>query len=113
MLTLDLSDFMIELDEGTVKHVGTKTKAATVKLYHVTEMEAREFGDRVKLVFDDGEGNHVEVVLDSDQVESLLADAEALGGERSGGGSSGEGSTARAEADANDAPGGGDGPDRA
>jgi hypothetical protein len=78
MLTLDLADFMVELDEGTVKHVGTKTKGATVKLYHVTETEARAFGDRVKLVFDDGEGNHVEVALDPEQVSSLLADAEGL-----------------------------------
>jgi hypothetical protein len=78
MLTLDLSDFVVELDEGTVKHVGTKTKAATVKLYHVTDAEARSFGDRVKLAFDDGEGNHVEVALDPDRVESLLADAAAL-----------------------------------
>lgn len=79
MLTLDLSDFMIELDEGTVKHVGTKTKGATVKLYHVTETDARAFGDRVKLVFDDGEGNHVEVALDPEQVDALCAEVEALG----------------------------------
>jgi hypothetical protein len=81
MLTLDLSDFMLELEEGTVKHVGTKTKSATVKLYHVTETEARAFGDRVKLVFDDGEGNHVEVALDDEQVATLLSDVETLRGE--------------------------------
>lgn len=79
MLTLDLSDFMIELDEGTVKHVGTKTKGATIKLYHVTEADARAFGDRVKLVFDDGEGNHVEVALDPDQLDTLCAAADAIG----------------------------------
>jgi hypothetical protein len=78
MLTLDLTDFMIELDEGAVKHVGTKTKGATVKLYHVTETEARAFGDRVKFVFDDGEGNHVEVALDPEQVTALASDIEAL-----------------------------------
>jgi hypothetical protein len=78
MLTLDLSDFMVELDEGTVKHVGTKTKGATVKLYHVTESEAREFGDRLKLVFDDGEGNHVEVAVDSEQAATLASEIEAL-----------------------------------
>jgi hypothetical protein len=78
MLTLDLSDFMIELDEGTVKHVGTKTKGATVKLYHVTESEARAFGDRVKFVFDDGEGNHVEVALDPEQVTAILSDVDDL-----------------------------------
>ena len=78
MLTLDLSDFMVELDEGTVKHVGTKTKGATVKLYHVTESEAREFGDRLKLVFDDGEGNHVEVAVDPEQAAELASEIEAL-----------------------------------
>ena len=78
MLTPDLTDFMIELDEGAVKHVGTKTKGATVKLYHVTETEARAFGDRVKLVFDDGEGNHVEVALDPEQVAALASDIEPL-----------------------------------
>ena len=83
MLTLDLTDFMIELDEGAVKHVGTKTKGATVKLYHVTETEARAFGDRVKFVFDDGEGNHVEVALDPEQVSTLVADAEAIRGDES------------------------------
>ena len=78
MLTLDLSDFMIELDEGTVKHVGAKTNGATVKLYHVTESEARAFGDGTKLVFDDGEGNHVEVVLDDEQVDALDAALSTL-----------------------------------
>jgi hypothetical protein len=78
MLTLDLSDFIVELDEGTVKHVGTKTKGATVKLYHVTESEARPFGDRVKLVFDDGEGNHVEVAVDPDQVAAQCSDLDDL-----------------------------------
>lgn len=78
MLTLDLSDFIVELDEGTVKHVGTKTKGATVKLYHVTESEARSFGDQVKFVFDDGEGNHVEVAVDPDQVAALADDIESL-----------------------------------
>ena len=83
MLTLDLSDFIVELDEGTVKHVGTKTKGATVKLYHVTESEARGFGDQVKFVFDDGEGNHVEVAVDADRARALAADVEAACGEPS------------------------------
>jgi hypothetical protein len=78
MLTLELSDFMIDLDEGAVKHVGTKTKGATVKLYHVTDTEARAFGDRVKLVFDDGEGNHVEVAVDADAAAALSADIDAV-----------------------------------
>ena len=77
MLTLELSDFIVELEEGTVKHVGTKTKGATVKLYHVTETEARAFGDQIKLVFDDGEGNHVEVAVDADAAAALSADIDA------------------------------------
>jgi hypothetical protein len=81
MLTLDLSDFIVELDEGTVKHVGTKTKGATVKLYHVAESEARAFGDQVKLVLDDGEGNHVEVALDADRARALASDIDAVCGD--------------------------------
>ncbi|MFC6726146.1 hypothetical protein ACFQE1_17610 [Halobium palmae] len=79
MLTLDLDDFMVELEEGTVKHVGTTNTSAAVKLYHAEAVEARAFGDsQVKLAFDDGEGNEVEVALDPDHVESLVADVEAL-----------------------------------
>jgi hypothetical protein len=78
MLTLDLSDFIVELDEGTVKHVGATTKGATVKLYHVAESEARAFGDQVKFVFDDGEGNHVEVAVDADRARELASDVEAI-----------------------------------
>ncbi|MFC4359038.1 hypothetical protein ACFO0N_13900 [Halobium salinum] len=79
MLTLSLDDFMVELAEGTVKHVGAANTAATVKLYHVDEAEARAFGDsQVKFAFEDGEGNEVEVALDPEAVESLLADVEAV-----------------------------------
>ncbi len=79
MLTLDLDDFMIELEDGTVKHVGTTGTAATVKLYHVADASAREFGDsQVKLTFADGEGNEVEVALDPDVVESIADDIERM-----------------------------------
>jgi len=79
MLTLDLSDFMLELKEGAIMHVGAKTTAATVKLYHVTEASARAFGDdQVKFAFADDEGNEVEVALDAEAAESLLAEGERL-----------------------------------
>jgi hypothetical protein len=81
MLTLDLADFIVELEEGTVKHVGTKTKGATVKLYHVTESDARAFGDQVKFVFDDGEGNHVEVAVDAERARKLAASVESVCGD--------------------------------
>ena len=83
MLTIDLDDFMIELEEGTVKHVGAPTKSATVKLYHVDEAGAREFGDRVKLEFGDGEGNRVEIALDSERAESLASEIDRLADEGS------------------------------
>lgn len=79
MLTLSLDDFTVELEDGTVKHVGASNTAATVKLYHVEGAEARAFGDsQVKLAFEDGEGNEVEVALDPEAVESLVADVDAI-----------------------------------
>jgi hypothetical protein len=79
MLTLDLDDLTLELQDGTVKHVGASDTAATVKLYHVESAEARAFGDsQVKLAFDDGEGNEVEVALDPQTVESLADGVESL-----------------------------------
>jgi hypothetical protein len=79
MLTLDLDGLTLELEDGTVKHVGASNTAATVKLYHVESAEARAFGDsQVKFAFEDGEGNEVEVALDPDAVESLVGDVESL-----------------------------------
>lgn len=78
MLTLDLNDLMFELEGGAVKHVGTKSKSATAKLYHVESVEAREFGDGVKLAFADDEGNELEVALGPEQVDSLVVDVERL-----------------------------------
>lgn len=76
MLTVDFDDLALELDDGTVKHVGTPTTAA-VKLYHVEAASARAFGDRqVKLAFEDGEGNEVEIALDSGDVAALAEDLE-------------------------------------
>lgn len=79
MLTLQFDDLMLELEDGAVKHVGPKTTAATAKLYHVTDAEARAFGDsQVKLAFADDEGNEIEVALDPGAVTNLAADIERL-----------------------------------
>ena len=79
MLTLDLDEFMLELKEGSIKHVGPTNKAATVKLYDVEGLEVREFGDeRVKLVFTDDEGNDVEVALFPEQASEVARGIETL-----------------------------------
>lgn len=81
VFTIDIDRFMVEIDEGAFKNVGPATKAATAKLFGVEQAEAREFGDkRVKLAFEDGEGNEVEVALfpeEARQVREDLADLEA------------------------------------
>ena len=79
MFTLTLTDFMIELKEGSIKNVGPTTKEAEAKLFGVESAEAREFGDRrVKLVFEDGDGNEVQVALFPDEARSIAADLAAL-----------------------------------
>lgn len=79
MLSLDLSDFMIELKDGAVKNVGAPTKTATVKLYDVTAAETREFGDeQIKLAFEDEGGNAVEVALFPDQARTIARGIESL-----------------------------------
>lgn len=78
MLTINLDDFMIELKEGTVKHVGASTTSAEIKLYDVTDAEAREFGDRIKLGFEDDEGNAVEVAIDGEELDSIASDIEEV-----------------------------------
>lgn len=79
MLTLDLENFAVEFDDGTLKTVGAANKAATVKLYDVTETEAREFGDSlVKVAAEDDEGNQVEIALDQDALRTLRSDLRAL-----------------------------------
>ncbi|GAB3669159.1 hypothetical protein [Halopiger thermotolerans] len=72
MLALTLEDFMVELNEGSIKNVGPKNKSATVKLFDVESAEAREFGDkRVKLVFEDEDENEIQVSLFPEQVREL------------------------------------------
>ena len=79
MLTLDLDGFMVELKEGTVKHVGTSNTDATVKLYDVESVETREFGDeRVKISCEDDGGNEVEIALDPADALSVASEIERL-----------------------------------
>ena len=79
MLSLTLEDFMIELKDGSIKNVGPATKGAEAKLFDVASAEAREFGDkRVKLAFEDGEGNAVEVALFPEDARAVKRDIEDL-----------------------------------
>jgi hypothetical protein len=79
MLNLNLSDFMVEFKEGSVKNVGPATKEVTAKLFDVEAVGAREFGDkRIKVVAEDGEGNEIQLALFPGQVEELADDIEEL-----------------------------------
>lgn len=75
MLSLELSDFLVQLKDGTINNVGGPTKSATVKLYDVTEAHARAFGDnRVKLAFKDADDNEIEVALFPEEIERIEGD---------------------------------------
>ena len=79
MLSLDLGEFMFELKEGAIKHVGPSNTEATAKLYDVEAVEVREFGDkRVKLAFEDEDGNEVEVALFPEQALEVARGVELL-----------------------------------
>ncbi|WP_049927500.1 hypothetical protein [Halopiger goleimassiliensis] len=79
MLALTLEEFMMELNEGSIKNVGPANKSATVKLFDVESAEAREFGDkRLKLVFEDDDGNEVQVSLFPEDVRDIVDQVEAL-----------------------------------
>ena len=79
MLTLQFDSFDFELKEGAVKNIGPSNTSATAKLFDVEEVEAREFGDkRVKCVFEDAEGNEIQVALFPDQARELREGIEAL-----------------------------------
>ncbi|WP_299265092.1 hypothetical protein [Halorientalis sp.] len=79
MLSLQLDQFMLELKDGSIKNVGPANKDATAKLYDVEDVDVREFGDkRVKLAFEDGEGNEVEVALFPDEVREVARGVEML-----------------------------------
>lgn len=74
MLTLELDSFHLELDDGAIKNVGPANTAATAKLFDVEDATAREFGDkRIKCVFEDGEGNELQVALGPEQASALRA----------------------------------------
>lgn len=75
MLTVELREFLVQLKEGAIHNVGAPNKRASVKLYDVADVEARAFGDeRVKCVFEDDEGNTVEVALFPGEIEALTTD---------------------------------------
>lgn len=79
MLNLAFENWNVELKEGAVKNVGPTNKAATAKLFNVESVEVREFGDkRIKLAFDDDEGNEVEVALFPEQAREIARGVEML-----------------------------------
>lgn len=79
MLNLAFENWNVELKEGTVKNVGPTNKAATAKLFDVESVEVREFGDkRIKLAFDDDEGNEVEVALFPEQAREIARGVKML-----------------------------------
>ena len=79
MLNLRLDEFMVELKDGALKNVGPANKSAEAKLFDVTSAEARAFGDkRVKCVFEDDEGNEVQVALFPEEARKIGDDIEAL-----------------------------------
>ncbi|MFB6268719.1 MAG: hypothetical protein ABEH83_02165 [Halobacterium sp.] len=79
MLNINLSDFMVELKDGAIKNVGPSNKTAEAKLFDVESAEARAFGDkRVKLVFEDDDGNEVQVSLFPEDVRKVVDDVDAL-----------------------------------
>jgi hypothetical protein len=79
VLNVNISDFMIELKDGSIKNVGGPTKSAEAKLFDPDEVEVREFGDsQVKVVATDDSGNEVQIAMLADQFEDVLADANAL-----------------------------------
>lgn len=79
MLNLNLDSFMVEFKDGSIKNVGPTNKSATAKLFDVTTVEGRAFGDRrVKIVATDEEGNEVQMALDPEQAATVADDIEAL-----------------------------------
>ncbi|MFB6311056.1 MAG: hypothetical protein ABEH64_07725 [Salinirussus sp.] len=79
MINLDLGEVMFELKEGAIKHVGPSNRSATVKLYDIEGVDVREFGDkRIKLVFEDEDGNEIDVALFPDQASEVARGIELL-----------------------------------
>jgi len=72
MLAFDVSHFAVEFTDGSIKNVGAANKRATAKLFDVTETEVRSYGsERVKFVFEDEEGDEVQVALSPDQARGV------------------------------------------
>jgi hypothetical protein len=79
MLSIDLDEFMFELKDGAIKHVGPSNREATAKLYDVEGVDVREFGDkRLKLAFTDDDGNEVEVAMFPGQAREVARGIELL-----------------------------------
>ncbi len=79
MFTLDLDEFLFELKDGAIKHVGASNKTATAKLYDVESVDVRGFGDqRVKVSCEDNSGNEVEVALDPAEASEIAREIERL-----------------------------------
>lgn len=79
MLNLAFENWNVELTDGSIKNVGPTNKGTTAKLFDVDGIDVREFGDkRVKLAFDDGEGNELEVALFPEQAREVANGIELL-----------------------------------
>jgi hypothetical protein len=79
MFTLDIDSFMLELKDGAFKNVGASNKEATAKLYDVEAIDVAEYGnDRVKLSFEDEDGNEVEVAVSATQAGEVARGIELL-----------------------------------
>ena len=84
MLNLALENWNVELSDGAVKNVGPSNKRTTAKLYDIEEIDVREFGDkRVKLAFEDGEGNEVEIALFPEEAARVAEGIDLLAQESS------------------------------
>lgn len=79
MLNLQLDEFMIELKDGAIENVGPANKTAAAKLFGVSGVEVRAFGDkRVKLVFEDESGSEVQVALFPEDARAVAEGIAAL-----------------------------------
>lgn len=79
MLALEITDFMLQIKDGSINNIGGPTKAAIIKLFDVESSEARAFGDnRVKIICDDAMGNEIQLALFPEQIADLEADIAAI-----------------------------------
>jgi len=79
MFTLDIDQFMFELKEGALKHIGASNKSATAKLYDIESVDVREFGDeRIKISCEDDSDNTVEIALDPAEASEVARELERL-----------------------------------